>query len=325
MLTASKKGKIERIIIPTPFAVGDVNVYLLIGDAVSLIDVGPNTEEAWKALERGLSIYGLKPSDIDQILLTHHHVDHYGLATRVQERSDAKLYCHPLSEMYVTRHEEKMKQAVQYFNQFYLRHGVPETEAKKAIGLSHLYDVYGTSAPIFGWLQDGESLPGHENWKIYHMPGHSQDHLCFYEQEQRVMIGGDHLIKHISSNAILEAPQVEGTERPKTLLQYRDSMRRCLDFDIQRVHSGHGETISEVRELILNRLERQEQRAEGMLTYLQDGAKTAWEIANQMFGERIEQEMSLILSEVIGHMDLLQDQDKVTTKMQDSIQYYYSK
>ncbi|WP_134700460.1 MBL fold metallo-hydrolase [Ammoniphilus sp. YIM 78166] len=321
MVTLSKKERLEQIIIPTPFAVGDVNVYLLMGDAVSLVDVGPNTPEAWVALERGLAAHGLTPGDIDQILLTHHHIDHYGLASRIQEIKGARLYCHPLSEMFVRRDEEKLKRAVDYFEQLYLLHGVPERVASQAIGHKKLYDDFGSTAEIHGWLKGGEGLPGHEEWEIYHMPGHSQDHLCFYERDQKILLGGDHLIKHISSNAILEAPQAD-VERPKTLIQYRDSLKKCLRMDIEKVYSGHGEPIEEVSSLIENRLERQEQRADAILDLMQRGEKTAWEISIAMFGERLKEEMSLILSEVIGHLDLLLEQGRVQTIQRDQRLYY---
>lgn len=322
MVTLSKKERLEQIIIPTPFAVGDVNIYLLLGDAVSLVDVGPNTPEAWVALERGLAAYGLTPRDIDQILLTHHHIDHYGLAARIQEINGARLYCHPLSEMFVRRDEERLHRAVDYFVQLYLFHGVPERLASQAIEHKKLYDNFGSTVEIHGWLREGERLPGHVDWEIHYMPGHSQDHLCFYERDQRILLGGDHLIKHISSNAILEAPQV-GAERPKTLIQYRDSLKRCLIMNIEKVYSGHGEPIDEVSSLIHNRLERHEQRADAILDLLQRGEKTAWEIAVSLFGERLKEEMSLILSEVIGHLDLLLEQGRVRTSHREQRLYYY--
>ena len=70
---------ISQITIPTPYAVGDTHVYLLKGDTLSLVDTGVKTKEAWEALKIQLREIGYGPEDIEQIILTHHHVDHIGL------------------------------------------------------------------------------------------------------------------------------------------------------------------------------------------------------------------------------------------------------
>src|SRR5262245_37156027 len=86
--------QIHKIVVPTPFYVGPVNVYLVRNDPVTIIDVGPNTEEAFSALRQGVEQLGLRLDAIERIIVTHAHVDHYGLASRVQEISGAKVYLH---------------------------------------------------------------------------------------------------------------------------------------------------------------------------------------------------------------------------------------
>lgn len=53
MMTEWKDG-IAKLILPTPFPVGDVNVYVIKGDLLTLVDVGPKTDEAWQALNEQL-------------------------------------------------------------------------------------------------------------------------------------------------------------------------------------------------------------------------------------------------------------------------------
>ena len=86
--------QIHKIVVPTPFYVGPVNCYLVRNDPVTIIDVGPNTEEAYSALRHGVEQLGLRLDAIKRIIVTHAHVDHYGLASRVQEISGAKVYLH---------------------------------------------------------------------------------------------------------------------------------------------------------------------------------------------------------------------------------------
>lgn len=71
--------QLYKIVLPTPFAVGDVNVFVIKGQTVTLIDAGIKTEAAWSVFKEKLNEIGLKPDDIKQVVLTHHHPDHVGM------------------------------------------------------------------------------------------------------------------------------------------------------------------------------------------------------------------------------------------------------
>src|SRR5215210_903071 len=87
--------KIIPLAIPTPFYIGDVNVYLIKEEPLTLIDVGPKTKEAANALREGLQRNGVKFSDIERIVLTHAHEDHCGLAKQVRdEAKNASILVH---------------------------------------------------------------------------------------------------------------------------------------------------------------------------------------------------------------------------------------
>lgn len=70
--------EVHKIVIPTPYAVGDVNAFLVKGDALTLFDAGPKTEEAYEAIKWGLHSAGYDLKDVEQVVLTHHHPDHAG-------------------------------------------------------------------------------------------------------------------------------------------------------------------------------------------------------------------------------------------------------
>src|SRR5438874_8491448 len=88
--------KLHRLPLRTPFAVGTVNAYLIEGGALTLVDTGPATEEAWADLEAGLAGRGYRVADIQRVLLTHGHVDHWGQAGRIAVASGAEVWAHPL-------------------------------------------------------------------------------------------------------------------------------------------------------------------------------------------------------------------------------------
>ncbi len=87
--------KIIPLAIPTPFYVGNVNVYLIKEEPLTLIDVGPKTKEASDALRDKLRHNGVQIADIRRIVLTHAHVDHCGLAKQVRdEAKNAEIFVH---------------------------------------------------------------------------------------------------------------------------------------------------------------------------------------------------------------------------------------
>ncbi|MBI3241566.1 MAG: MBL fold metallo-hydrolase [Chloroflexi bacterium] len=95
--------------LPTPFPVGPVNVYLLEGEPLTLIDCGPKHPETLAALEAGLAEHGHRLEDIRQLIITHHHMDHVGLAKTVVERSGASLLTHPFNVPYFADYEAERK------------------------------------------------------------------------------------------------------------------------------------------------------------------------------------------------------------------------
>ena len=87
--------EIVWIQLPTPFPVGPVNAFLVKGDVPVLIDVGPKSEDAYQALTACLKEHGLAVCDIGIIFMTHGHVDHGGLLSRLLGESHAQAYAHP--------------------------------------------------------------------------------------------------------------------------------------------------------------------------------------------------------------------------------------
>lgn len=111
-----------RLELPTPFKVGPVNVYLVKGEKLTLVDVGPLTEEAWQALQTGLDSIGISVEQIEQVVLTHHHVDHCGLLERVRQVSKAQTLAHPLAAPYI----ELDKEFIDFHDRFF--YGSVQTE-----------------------------------------------------------------------------------------------------------------------------------------------------------------------------------------------------
>ncbi len=90
-LTDEPVAGIHRIAVPTPFAVGRINCYLLTGEPLTLVDTGPNSGTALDYLERGLAELGFRIEDLELVVLTHQHMDHEGLLQIIARRSGAEV------------------------------------------------------------------------------------------------------------------------------------------------------------------------------------------------------------------------------------------
>jgi glyoxylase-like metal-dependent hydrolase (beta-lactamase superfamily II) len=81
--------------LPLPLSLGVINVYLVrLTEGYLLIDCGMDTEPCFQALAHAIESVGVRWHDIREILLTHIHPDHMGLAHRLLELTGARLWLH---------------------------------------------------------------------------------------------------------------------------------------------------------------------------------------------------------------------------------------
>ncbi|KEO83958.1 MBL fold metallo-hydrolase [Tumebacillus flagellatus] len=296
---------LHKIPIPTPFPVGDINVYLLKGrDCLTLVDTGPLTRDALEALEHGLGAAGVRVEDLDQIVLTHYHCDHVGLVEHLVEKSGAKVLAHPYTEPLIARDPDVEAARGEFYLQLYRGLGLNEEQKETALKqILYFLDYVGT-AHVDTALQEGDRLPGHEEWEVLYTPGHALDHISLFDRQGRRMLLGDHVIKHISSNALLEPPLRRGEERPRMLMLYREALRNVQALDWEIGYAGHGEEVTGHKELITKRLRDMERRAERVLETVRAGKSVGMDITLTLFPRHFEQ-LPLIISETIGHLDWL--------------------
>ena len=88
-LERAAEAGIHRLRIPTPFAVGRVNCYLIEDEPLTLVDTGPNSGKSLDELIRQLSALGRSLEEIELVILTHQHIDHLGLVEIIASRSGA--------------------------------------------------------------------------------------------------------------------------------------------------------------------------------------------------------------------------------------------
>jgi glyoxylase-like metal-dependent hydrolase (beta-lactamase superfamily II) len=311
---------IFQITLPTPFAVGDVNIYLIKGDKLTLVDVGPKTKEALDSLKSQLRELGYSLDDIEQVIITHHHPDHVGLLDYFN-KNKISILGFRYNEPWLLQDKDFLEYHHQFYQKLYNWVGASEFYLQEMQAIER-YLQFGCHAQINHFLREGDKVAGLPGWTVIETPGHAQGHISIFHEEDGILVAGDHLIQHISSNAIIEPPGIGDFERPKSLLLYRESMKKCLDYQIKLVLPGHGKSFENAHELILERFHKHEERAEKIRQFIIDAPLTAFEICKKLFPMVYKKELGLTLSETIGHLDLLIELEKVKMEETEGLQRF---
>jgi glyoxylase-like metal-dependent hydrolase (beta-lactamase superfamily II) len=194
------------------------------------------------------------------------------------------------------------------------RHGVPDDVATVLGSVGVAFRAFGSRGHVTRPLRDGEILAlSARRLKVFHRPGHSPSDTIFWDQERAILLGGDHLLARISSNPLLSRPlsanasSAEDVDRrPSALRAYMESLRATATLPAEVVLGGHGEPVLNHVKLIDERFRMHERRARKVLRVLGSQSLTAFEIALEMWGNVAVTQAYLTLSEVLGHLDLLQ-------------------
>jgi glyoxylase-like metal-dependent hydrolase (beta-lactamase superfamily II) len=302
--------------IPTPFAVGRVNCYLIEDDPLTLVDTGPNSGKALDALERALADHGRRIEDLERIVITHQHLDHLGLVGILADRSGAEICALDLLAPVLEEFGAHAERDDELAEALMLRNGIPRDVVSALRSVSRSFRGWGGSAPVDRRLADGDRLGfAGRTLEVQHRPGHSPSDTLFWDGEHATLIGGDHLIKHISSNPLISRPlggrSGEPGARPRALMMYIESLRETRELPADVVLAGHGEPVTDHVALIDERFAMHERRAAKIAGLIAERPQTAYEIAQALWGNVAVTQAYLTLSEVLGHVDLLIDRGDV--------------
>ncbi len=303
---------IHRLAISTPFAVGRVNVYLIEDEPLTLVDAGPNSGTSFDELGRGLEALGHSLDEIELVILTHQHIDHLGLVSLVAQHSGAEVAAIDVAVPYVERFNDEAQADDDFATDVMLRHGIPEDVVGALQAVSRAFRAWGARADVTRVLHDGEALSLRDRTlEVGHRPGHSPSDTVFFDSERRILIAADHLLPHISSNPLITRPR-DGTEgRPQALVAYLDSLRRTREMDVDLVLPGHRDPITDHRALIDERFALHRRRADKLHGLISERSRSAYELAQALWGNIAVTQAYLTLSEVLGHTDILLNEGRV--------------
>jgi glyoxylase-like metal-dependent hydrolase (beta-lactamase superfamily II) len=248
-----------------------INSYLIKGGTRFLIvDTGMNRNECMEAMRSCLKELkvDLKKTDF---FITHLHADHLGLVSELVTDSSKIYFNYPDAEVIKNDHHWEEMAAAAILN------GFPESDLQAAL-LKHPGRRYHARGPLdLSILREGDGIQaGEYSFLCVETPGHTPGHMCLYEPKTKIFFSGDHLLNDITPNIAL------WSENHDPLSLYLKSLDKIYEYDIEKVLPGHRSPFHHHRQRIAELKEHHELRANEVISILQKGRQTAYQVASQM-------------------------------------------
>ncbi len=307
-----------RILVPTQLPVGPVNSYLLKGEENALVDTGPHHPESRRWLEKGLRREGLEAGDIDIILITHGHVDHYGQAGDLSKVSGAEVWAPQLERDTIADFSETYDERKEFYGEQFLKTGIPR-ETLRLVGEFFDYvKELATASPVHRTFRGGDKL-SLSGWdlEVIHTPGHSPGSSCFLSGT--TLFAGDTVLSHITPNAAFGGEDGESVG----MEDYLRSLERLEELDVSRVYTGHGPPMEGLAGFIENYRDLYRSRRATLLEFLRTRRYSAFDLVTHLLGSLPIQEVFLGVTEVLGHLEILQREGLVLAEDRGGVTRYY--
>jgi glyoxylase-like metal-dependent hydrolase (beta-lactamase superfamily II) len=258
---------IYRLEIPLPESpLKAVNSYLIKGRGHHLVvDCGLRRKECRDAMQVGLDALGIDLRETN-FFITHFHADHLGLVSDLATKRATIYLNRPDAARIILPSAQEAFAA-----------GFPPEEIDEVLR-AHPGARYGPQLPLpFAMPEDGQVISaGRYNFRCVAAPGHSFGHLCLYEEEQKILLAGDHILGDITPN--IQA----WIDDWNPLKEYLMSLDRTMDLDVALVLPGHGRVFTDMKTRIEELKEHHARRAEEVLTVLEGGPVSAYQLASGM-------------------------------------------
>jgi len=231
-----------RLRLPLPFpGVPHCNAWAVAsGHGVVLFDCGMHEPGSMAHLERAMEMVNLRVEHVRLLVITHAHIDHYGQAATIVERSGCEVWMHPNHE-HATRAAQDPEAVLQQRIEIARSAGVPaeplaEWESARREGPSGVAAAVEPTRPLLPGVEVRSDLGA---WLVIETPGHAPSHVCLFQPERRLLISGDHLLGRISL-------YYDYGYSPDPVGEFLGSLDAVEAFGARLALPGHGRTFADV-------------------------------------------------------------------------------
>jgi glyoxylase-like metal-dependent hydrolase (beta-lactamase superfamily II) len=297
--------------LPVPLTLNHVNCWLLDdGSGWTLVDCGMNTDEIfeiWDKLWRGL----LRSRPLQNLTLTHAHIDHFGFAGYLVKESKCAVRL-PLAEwlnawlMWHEREEGLGEQLVSFMK----CNGASDDDAAAIVGAQRKQKYLGLRPPReFTRIRDGDAVTmGQREWRVITAGGHSPEHASFYCEKDRILIAGDQILSHITPSVIVPLAQPDANP----MKEYLDSLDRFESLPSDTlVLPSHGVPFRALHTRLAQLREHHQARLDDVASIV-TGNTSAFAIAREVFPRVLYDNPRQAFGESLAHLNMLASMGRLT-------------
>jgi glyoxylase-like metal-dependent hydrolase (beta-lactamase superfamily II) len=297
--------------LPVPLTLNHVNCWLLDdGPGWTMVDCGMNTDEIfeiWDKLWRGL----LRSRPLQNLTLTHAHIDHFGFAGYLVKESKCAVRL-PLAEwlngwlMWHEREEGPNEQLISFMK----CNGASDDDAAAIVGTQRKQKYLGLRPPRkFTRIRDGEVLVmGQRDWRVITAGGHSPEHASFYCEKDRILIAGDQILSHVTPSVIV--PLAQPNANP--MKDYLDSLARFASLPPDTlVLPSHGVPFRALHTRLAQLREHHQMRLDDVASIV-TGSTSAFAIAQEVFPRVLYDNPRQAFGESLAHLNMLASMGRLT-------------
>ncbi|MBU0462007.1 MAG: MBL fold metallo-hydrolase [Proteobacteria bacterium] len=283
-----------------------------------MIDTGPKFPGILETIVARLKIKGIRITDIERIIITHGHIDHFGLALSIQKLAGHAMQCfiHAADLWKLSRQDIQKEFWSREADDFITRVGIPLNKIKTIKSrfsfLKTLCDPVEDVLP----MEDGDEFCGNGyHLEVVHTPGHSPGACCFFESENKILFSGDHVIKHITPNPLVELNRNQlRNPNYQSLKSYLDSLEKIMKLDVRWVFPGHGEYMNGLKDIITSYKCHHRQRQEKVLRAIKEKPRSVYALIDKIFPVLPDSELFLASSDIWAHLEILLNDGQITLK-----------
>lgn len=318
-LISACTDRIWQARIPLPFPLRWVNAYLVKDDkGWTVIDPGLHTEDAVAVWQQVLATLEISLSDIRQIILTHHHPDHFGLAGWMQARSGAPVRMSAAGAEQTRKLWGLGQPASDLILEQFRTHGMEESILTQMA--QHMRDFVSMVSPFperIELIEEGDTLHfGGASWELIHTPGHAYGHLCLYDRSSQTIICGDHVLPQITPNVSL-LPGIDDDP----LQSFLASLHSLESLPVALALPGHREPFRTFHERVLTLQQHHAERLEHIRGLLREPL-TAYELCRRLFGESLSvHQLRFAMAETLAHVAYLEQRGELRLEEQPALRY----
>jgi len=292
-----------------------VNVYALGKNSVTLIDTGPKLPGIFTYLESHLKLAGIKMTAIERIIITHGHIDHFGLAVDIQKAAGRAVQCliHTDDKWKSSSANLRERMWSRESDDFMAMAGMPEKAVETVKNRFNFFKTMCDPLDTAATINDGDEIVGEGfQLKIIHTPGHTAGSCCVYESGHKILFSGDHIIKHITPNPLVELKRSH-LEDPsyQSLKAYTDSLDKLTGLDVRFVFPGHGEYIENLPDIISSYKNHHHQRMDLLWHSLKKKPRPLYDLVDEIFPDMPPNEIFLAISDLFAHLEILINDGRV--------------